>query len=262
MLKFSASVNLMWRELPLEARFGAAREAGFSGVELQSFEGHSPEVLAQAAREAGVQVALMNLSMGDLLQGGYGLAGVPGRESLFADAVAEGIAAAGLLGCRHVHLGPSRIPPEAGREQCMKALLGNITAALPAFEQAGLLALIEPVNVRDIPGALLDDFEVAADLVQRFGVSRLGLQFDIYHAAMMGLDPVAILGRHHALVRHVQFSDAPGRHQPGTGEIDFAAVFIALERAGYSGWAGAEYVPAGATADSLGWLDEPGIGRR
>jgi len=82
--------------------------------------------------------------------------------------------------------------------------------------------------------------------------------FDAFQVARMGLDPVEQLERHIGLVRHVQIADAPGRHAPGTGEIDYPAFFAALERLGYDGAVGLEYTPADGqdTDTALAWLPE------
>ncbi len=55
-------------------------------------------------------------------------------------------------------------------------------------------------------------------------------------------------------VGHIQFADTPGRHEPGTGEINFPFVFEALDEMGYDGWVGAEYAPSRRTEETLGWL--------
>jgi hydroxypyruvate isomerase len=54
-------------------------------------------------------------------------------------------------------------------------------------------------------------------------------------------------------VGHIQFSDYPGRHEPGTGELDIPRLFAVINALPYCGWIGCEYRPSGATADSFGW---------
>ena len=55
-------------------------------------------------------------------------------------------------------------------------------------------------------------------------------------------------------IAHIQIADTPGRHEPGTGEINYANVFRALESAGYEGWIGCEYRPKTTTIEGLGWM--------
>jgi hydroxypyruvate isomerase len=101
------------------------------------------------------------------------------------------------------------------------------------------------------------DFALAADILEA-GDARVGLQFDVYHAAMLGLDPAQAFLQHLPRIAHVQFADSPGRHEPGTGNLDFAAIFRTIRDSGYSGWVGAEYHPAAATAAGLKWMREFG----
>ena len=82
-------------------------------------------------------------------------------------------------------------------------------------------------------------------------------RLDLYHTAMMGDDGHEILERHRPLIRHIQFADAPGRGEPGTGEINFPFVLDAIDALGYDGWIGLEYNPTTQTTeDSLGWMPE------
>ena len=55
-------------------------------------------------------------------------------------------------------------------------------------------------------------------------------------------------------IGHIQLADNPGRHEPGTGEINFTNLFKFIDESGYTGWIGLEYKPAGVTEDGLGWV--------
>jgi hydroxypyruvate isomerase len=252
-IRFSTSISLMFREYPIEARLERARRAGFEGVEIQFIEEADPPSLGRAARACGIAVALINVGMGDFRAGGPGLSGVPGREAEFRQAVTHALEAAVELGVDRIHLGPSRVPDGIPRERCLETYRSNLEAA---SELAGdrFDLLIEPINLTDTPTALLFDFDLAAELIREQRSVRFGLQFDIYHAAMLGHDPVGLFAAHRSLVRHVQFSDAPGRHEPGTGAIDFDRVLTSIAASGYQGWVGSEYFPSRPTDETLGWL--------
>jgi hydroxypyruvate isomerase len=117
-----------------------------------------------------------------------------------------------------------------------------------------LSLVLEPVNAVDAPTALFTDIDEAARMLRaRFG-GRIGLLFDLYHLTKAGANLAAAAAAYRDLIRHVQFSDVPGRREPGTGRIDFQAAFAALEAAGYDGWFGAEYFPDRPTAETLGWM--------
>ena len=253
-VRLSTSVSLMFRELPLPERFAAARAAGFEGVEIQALEEGDPVAMAAAARAAGVSVVLVNVEMGDFRAGGPGLSGVPGREGAFREAVERALDAAQLLGAGLIHVGPSRVSPDATREACLAVYRRNLELAIGLAAGHPARLLIEPLNTADSPTVLLSDLSEATALLQAIGSERLGLQFDVYHAAMNGLDVLAAFRQTLPWIRHVQFSDAPGRHEPGTGTVDFPVIFRAIAASSYSGWVGAEYLPATTTAASFGWL--------
>ncbi len=257
-LRISASVSMMFRELPLTDRFAAAADAGFDGVEVQFIDEGEPVAMARAARASNMPVVLINLPLGDLFAGGAGLSGVPGREAEFAVAAERGLVAAGELGATFVHLGPSRIMPEIERADCLATYARNVDTALKIADRLGLDAtlLVEQSNPTDFPGALFATADEVAAMVRHVGDPRFGLLFDLYHVAMAGGDIDAAWTAHGALAPHVQFSDAPGRHEPGSGSIDIAAAITAIRASGYAGRFGAEYRPAGDTRAGLGWLAE------
>lgn len=243
-LRFDASLTLLYRELPLLERFARARASGFQAVELQELGGEPPPRLAEAARSAGVEVVLINAPLGDAPRGGPGLSGVPGREAEFRGAMLEAAESARTLGCRLIHVGPCRVPPGVTRAEALAVLQDNLRWAGDALGRQGALALLEAINPYDVPGVLVDRVEVALEAVERAGHPHVRLLFDAYHVARTDDDPVRWLARCAPWIAHVQVADAPGRGAPGTGGIDFEAFYAALEREGYGGWVGAEYVPA------------------
>jgi hydroxypyruvate isomerase len=256
-LRFSTSISLLFRELPISERFGAARRAGFAGVEIQVLAEGEPTQMAAAAQAAGVEVVLVNVGMGDYLGGGPGLSGVPGREQTFRAELERTLAAARLLRARFVHLGPSRVPDGVSREACLASYRSNLDAALAmrAATAAEAELLIEPMNRVEAPTALIGDIDVGAVLLRDGYAGHIGLQFDVYHVAMNGYDVLDRYRAHRDLVRHVQFSDVPGRGEPGSGQLDFPALFRGLGEAGYDGWLGAEYFARRPTPETLAWFE-------
>ena len=116
---------------------------------------------------------------------------------------------------------------------------------------------MEPINPVDMPGYGLSSLAQAERVLAAVGSNNLQLQFDFYHMAMTGEDVVAQYRRQLPLIGHVQVADMPGRHEPGSGRVDFAAVFAAIRASGYGGWVGAEYRPEGKTSAGLGWMHVP-----
>lgn len=255
-IRFSTSVSMMFREHGVQERLCAARDAGFEGVEIQ-MHAEAPTQAWVASREAaGIDVALINVDMGDFLGGGLGLSGVPGREEAFRAAAEQTLQLAKALGCRHVHVGPSRVPEGTPREACIETLMANLEHMLPQADALGIRLLLEPLNRVETPTVLLADVEEAARLMGSRLAGRVGLQFDVYHVVLSGADPAEALMRVRPNVAHVQFSDAPGRKPPGGGQVDFRRFLQTLKASGYDGWCAAEYfAPMGAAA-TLEWLPE------
>ena len=256
-MKFSTSINFLFSEHPFLERFAAAKDAGFEGVEIQLLESPAEEA-AQAAKSAGIEVALLNAPMGDFLSNGPGLSGVPNREAEFTTAIREAIAAADAMGAKHVHVGPSRIPEGEECGKCLASLISNLEIAVGFADEAGVTLLLEPMNRQDTPTALVNSVAGAAEILRKYFGRKIGLQFDLYHVAQNGDDPVALFHQHKDIISHIQFSDSPGRGAPGMGKIDFDAAFSAINESGYDGWVGAEYFPGGPTRETLGWLSRYG----
>lgn len=251
-LPIAANLSTLFREAPLLGRFEAARSQGFDGVEIQFPYSEPPEALAKAARAATMPVVLINAPIVPS-EHPFGIAGRPELRSLFRSHLAQAAEYAEAMGACFVHVLAGILPAKAYRERWLGVYEGNLGLAVEILRPKGVGVLIEPLNPTDVPGYLLDSFDIARAILSR-SVSGVGLQFDAYHAARMGLSLVSELERALPLIRHVQFADVPGRHEPGTGGVPFRDVLDTLLGAQYAGWLGAEYLPSGTTDDSLGWL--------
>ncbi|WP_372886877.1 hydroxypyruvate isomerase family protein [Shimia sp.] len=248
MIRFAANISLLFTELPLLDRIAAARDAGFDAVEILFPYDHDPALIRARLQHCGMPLALINTPAPDWQSGGRGSAALPGAEKRFQREFAYALEVAGALGAEKLHVMSGRAGGAAAKER----LIANLHWACDAA--AGLNLTIEPINTTDMPGYFLDDFDLAADVLDRVKAANLSLQFDAYHAARITGDPVATWARHGHRATHVQIADAPGRHEPGSGHIDFASFFARLEATGYRGYVSAEYHPADTTTRGLGWL--------
>ena len=251
MLRLSANISVLFREIPLLERFAAAHAAGFPTVEIQNPYEQSAAALTRAARAAQVQVVLINAPLGEN-PGTFGTASLPGRDVKFRAELERAAEYAQALGTGLVNVLAGRCAPE-DQPAALARLTDNFALAAQILGQVGACPLLEVINPVTAPGYCVADFDLATRILSATD-ARAGLQFDVYHAAMLGLDPSQAFMRHLARIRHVQFADHPGRHEPGTGGLDFTAIFRTIRDSGYAGWVGAEYHPAGATAAGLGWM--------
>jgi hydroxypyruvate isomerase len=248
---FAANVSLLFRERPLLERFDAARAAGFTAVELQfPYAVHARE-LSAAARSAGVDVVLINAPVTQ--EHRLGIAGRHDLRAQFMSHLDRAVEYAQALGVRYVNV----LAGEAGdrpHAECRDVLVESLLFAADRLAVVGADVLLEPLNRHDMPGYLVDDFSLGSSIIDACA-GRVGLQFDVYHSARMGLEPLAALTAALSRVRHVQFADAPGRHEPGTGRLRFEPLWELLREARYTGHVAAEYHPADDTRSSLGWLE-------
>lgn len=254
MPRFSANLSMLFTEQPFLQRLAAARAAGFAAVEFQFPYDWPAEALAQALTQAGVTAVLHNLPAGDWAGGDRGIAADPGRVAEFRAGVPQALAYARVLGVPRLNLLAGRVPAGVSAGLARETLLENIRFAARALAAEGRTLLIEPINTHDVPGFCVHRSDQALALIAEAGEPNVQLQYDLYHAQRMEGDLAATLARALPQIGHIQFADNPGRHQPGTGELNFGFLFAELDRLGYAGHVGAEYLPLGSTESSLdGW---------
>ena len=254
MLNFTANLSLLFTEVPLINRFKAAKQMGFDAVEIQFPYVLSAEVLKSTLEQQQLKLVLFNVDADDLLQGGEGLACVPEKRDQFRLAVAQALEYARLLNPEVINVLPGRCFDERRKQDYLKTFQENLCFAAEAFAPLGIKTVFEAVNSCDMPGFIIDNGRQMLGLLDRLQRPGLFMQYDIYHARMMGERPDEFIARYADKIGHIQFADSPGRGQPGTGRIDFERVFSAIENSAYSGWVGAEYNPIGPTSESLGWF--------
>lgn len=255
MTRLSAHIGYLFADLPLPDRLAAAARAGFAAVEY-------PEPFAIPAAEmrtrlADLALGFVQLSSGMGGPGGKGLAALPGREAAFRDGFRRALDYAQAIGCAFVH--PMAGVPAGGRLDAGETYLANLSWAVEACQGTGLRLLVEAIA---LPGYHMGTLAEAMALQDAFG-GRIALLFDSYHATVLGEDPAAWIRANGARIGHVHAADHPGRHEPGTGRIDFAALRAALRAVGYAGAIGLEYIPSTTTAESLrflpGWARDPAL---
>ena len=261
MPRLAANLTMLFGEVEFLDRFEAAAKAGFRGVEFLFPYAYDAKVLKERLRAHGLVQVLHNLPAGHWAAGERGIACHPDRVDEFKAGVDQAIAYANALDCDRVNclagILPQGVDPAAARE----TLVRNLQYAAPRFKAAGILLLIEPINTRDVPGFFLSGTRQAIEIIEAVGSDNVWLQYDIYHMQIMEGGVAAAIERHLPLIKHLQLADVPGRHEPGTGDIDFAALLPQIDRVGYAGWIGCEYIPKAGTVAGLGWTAPYVLGR-
>ena len=254
MPRFAANITFLFTELPFLDRFAAAADAGFTGVEFHYPYEFDPEAINSRLARHRLTPVLINVRSGDHKMGEWGFAGVPDRVATFRLCVTEAIHYALAIGVHQLNCLAGVLPANGNLKSCEATLIANLRDAAEQCADFGLTLNLEPINTRDVPGYLVSNSRDAIRLMNDIGADNVRLQYDWYHMQIMEGELADTMRLLLPSIGHMQFADAPGRHQPGSGEIDFRALFAHVDAIGYNGWLSAEYRPSGATADSLGWM--------
>lgn len=253
MPKFAANLTMLFQEEEFLDRFNAARSAGFAGVEYLFPYAFEKEALGEQLADNGLTQVLHNFPAGDWDAGERGIAILKERQGEFQDSVATAIDYAKALGCGQLNCLAGVRPEGSDADRLTETFVENLRFASEKLEAAGIKLLIEPINTRDIPNFFLNNTQQALDIIEAAAVSNLWLQYDIYHMQIMEGDLAPTIKAQLGRIAHMQLADTPGRHEPGTGEINYPFLFEFIDKAGYDGWIGCEYIPAAGTSDGLGW---------
>ena len=255
MPKFAANLSFLFTEVPFVERFGRAAAAGFRGVEYLFPYDWPARDLAGLLQTHGLEQVLFNLAPGDWAAGERGLACLPHRQGEFAESVEQALDYAVVLDCRRVHCMAGIRPTGVDDAELEAVYLANLRHAADRLATIGATLMIEPINSRiDMPGYWLDSIAQGFRLLAAVDRDNVRLQYDIYHAQIIAGDLARTLETHLPHIGHIQIADNPGRHEPGSGEINYPFLFDRLDRLGYDGWIGCEYRPRAGTDAGLGWL--------
>jgi hydroxypyruvate isomerase len=259
MTKLAANLTMMFNEVDFLDRFEAAEDAGFKGVEYLFPYPYPKDQLAERLAKHKLVQVLHNLPAGDWAKGERGIACQPERVGEFQDSVGTAIEYATALGCKQLNCLAGIAPAGADRDKVRATFVSNLRFAADKLGAAGIKVLTEPINTFDIPGFFLSGTQQGLDILEDAGSTNLYLLYDIYHMQRMEGELANTLQKNLPRIPHLQLADNPGRHEPGTGEINYRFLFGFLDAIGYDGWIGCEYRPLGKTVDGLGWRAAHGV---
>jgi hydroxypyruvate isomerase len=258
MPKFSANITMMFQEVPFMERFSAAANAGFKAVEFMFPFDYPIQDLQKKLTDKGLKLVLFNLPAGNWAAGDRGIAVDPSRQAEFQAGVHKAAEYAKALGVPQVNCLVGKKMADIPVTEQRQAMLENLRFAAETLEKAGVKLLIEHLNYRDMPGFTLTTTAQVLQALDEVGHANAFLQYDVYHAQRMEGELAGILRSNLSRISHIQIADNPGRHQPGTGEINYRWLLADFDAAGYEGYIGLEYIPTPDSLTSLGWVAEYG----
>ncbi|MDP6666445.1 MAG: TIM barrel protein [Dehalococcoidia bacterium] len=253
MPRLEANLQWMFNEYDLIDRYDAAARAGFKGVELQAPYPLPVEQIVERLERNSLEHVIINSPVSDPGTGTGNIALRPDRTDLYRERTAQAVEYASGLGCTGVNIGVGPAPEGVDPAEIRATLVANMRHAAGELEKVGVTALVEAINTRDQPGFFVNTTAQALSVIKEAGHPNLALLYDFYHMQIMEGDLAETVRENLPMIKHIQIADNPGRHEPGTGEINYDFLLAHLDNIGYDGWVGCEYGPSGGTEQTLGW---------
>ena len=258
MPRFAANISMLFTEHPFDQRIERAAETGFKAVEILYPYTEDTDAIVKALAAHNVELALFNVPAGNVAGGERGFANDPRRVDEFRAGVDKAMSLASELGCKRLNCLAGLTLTDVNIHDQWETLRGNLTYAAEQAGKHGVTQLVEPLNTIDNPGFMICSPHRGFSLIDEIGHPNLLVQYDLYHAQRTEGNLATTIRDHIGQIGHIQIADNPGRHEPGTGEINYPYMFKTLDEAGYAGWVSLEYSPSKETVQSLSWITDFG----
>jgi hydroxypyruvate isomerase len=236
---YAVNVEMWWRQLPFVDRIHAASDAGFKHIEFWPWQGKDIEAIVKVCGERNIEVAQFTA---------WGF--VPGlnnpkNHEKFVEEIIKSCAIAKQLNCKRMTVVGGNDQPNMTQEEMHQHIIDGLTLVKPIVEEAGIMLILEPMNIRvDHKGHCLYGSEDAVRICREVDSPMIKINWDLYHMQISEGDLCGRLKEGIDQVGYIQVADHPGRHEPGTGEIYYPRVYKELKDLGYTGPIGLECSPA------------------
>jgi hydroxypyruvate isomerase len=237
---------MVFTDLPFLDRISKAAETGYDAIEFWNWGDKDLQSIVRASENSGIEVLSFQSNRGGSLIN-------PEFRDRFVSGIKESLEKANSFGIENMflltdELGPDRSvidrAPEISENAKYHSVLDGLQVVAELAEQANVVLNLEPLNTKvDHPGYWLNHVELGFELVRIVSSPYLRLLFDCYHAQIMDGNLIPNLVKNMELIGHIHVADTPGRHEPGTGEVNYGNIFKALRTAGYDRYVGMEFEP-------------------
>lgn len=254
MLRFTANLGLLYTDVPLPQRIAKAAAAGFRVVEIWSPYLDPLEDVLEAKEAAGVDIVQFNMDRIDMKAGERGNLSLPENQPRFRADLQLALQVAQKIGAKRFNALIGNVSDKSTREEQVDCMKENLRWAQPLLEQASLTLVIEPACLQLNPCYFMPRPSDVFALIRELNLPNVRVQYDLFHAQMAEGNLILTIQDNLAWIANLQIADAPGRNQPGTGEINYRRVLEAVESFGYEGRVALEFNPAGTVDEALAWL--------
>jgi len=246
-MKVTACIETIFAELPWEQRFQAAKDAGFDLIEFWSWTDKDLPAIRRLAADAGVGISGFN---GDA---DYSLID-PTHKKPYLEFLERSLDAAVTIGAESVTIHSNALGDggivvnhydELSDTTKLCSMYDMLIDVRKMAEDAGVTCNLEALNITtDHVGNFLQTTQMASDIIRLIDSPRVRILYDIYHMQLNNEGSICdTISTYLDAIGHIHIADAPGRHEPGTGEINYRNVIRHLEKVGYQGYVGCELFP-------------------
>jgi hydroxypyruvate isomerase len=261
LLNYAVNISMIGHPRPLADRIRLVAQGGFRAVEFWFPHQFDMDEMRELTREHGLEVALFDLEPSESHPYGHHADPSPAAEAEFFKRLDDAFRTADQLGCRTLNVLQGQDLPDVPHDRQDETCVGRLRRAAELAEREGILLCIEAINTIDRPGSFCCTTADGVRIVDLVSSPWLRLQYDVYHMQLMEGNLVNTIRANLDKIGHVQFADPPGRHEPGTGEVNFDTIVRALEEGGYDRWVSLEYWPSDPDGDAFTWLPREQRGR-
>ncbi len=242
-LRFSVCVELLFSDKPFEQRLEYVADMGFPAFEFWTRQGKDMNITLALKHALRLEVAAMAGNVSSLVD--------PAMRRQALDEITKAASLAFDLACPNLILTSGPAMPGVPREEQRAHMVDLLREASLTAADADICLVLEPLNQIDHPGVFLSSSDEGFAIVREVDSPHLKLCFDLYHQQISEGNLTTRIVENLDLIGHIQVADVPGRHEPGTGEINYEHIFGVLRERGYRGYVGLEYRPLVDTQASL-----------
>lgn len=260
-MKASVCIEMIYTEYPFLDRIKIAADQGFDAVEFWNWDNKDMSSIKKSVESAGIEVATFQSNRGGTLIN-------PSHREDFINGIKESLVMAREMNTRKMfiltdELGDDRSVkyqfPNLSEEEKYQSVLEGLKEISLYAEDAGITLVLEPLNTLvDHAGYFLKESNVGFELIREINSSHIKLLFDVYHQQITEGNIIKNLLSNLDAIGHVHVADVPGRHEPGTGELNYENILRELKEAGYQEFVGLEFEPTVesklAVMRSLEWI--------
>lgn len=248
MIKFSACIEALYKDVPFTERIERVAAVGMKAFEFWGWGNKDIDAIKAAKDKAGLEVATFGANVGGSLV-------EPSNRDKLPDSLKRSVEVAHKLDCKRMLVTTGNEIEGVRRGGQHQSIVDGLKMAAEILESEGITLSLEPLNILvNHKGYYLSTSAEGFQIVDQVGSSSLGLLYDIYHQQITEGNLIATITDNIDKIAHFHVADVPGRHEPGTGEINYKNVFKSIAESGYDGFVGLEFWPEGPDDDALKML--------